>query len=278
MTAPVLAIVFGLMSALVWGAGDFLGGLSSRRSSVLGALLVNESSGLIVLLACAFLFQEPFPSNAQIAWGIAAGIAGTIGLGALYLGLATARASIVAPVSAVIGVLIPGVYSALAIGLPETSKQIGFVFAIAAIVLVSYSNQGVGELRALGLALLAGVGFGLFFILIHQSGTNATFFPLVFARGVSIPIVLGLLLWRRAPLPSRRVAPITIVSGIFDAGGNVFFLLATQFGRLDVATVLSSLYPASTVILSRIVLGERTTRLQQTGVVAALIAIALIAA
>jgi drug/metabolite transporter (DMT)-like permease len=277
MTAPILAIVFGLTSALVWGAGDFLGGLSSRRSSVLGALLVNECSGLVALIACAILFQESFPSNAQIGWGIAAGIAGTIGLGALYWGLSSARASIVAPVSAVIAALIPAVYSALTIGLPDTNQQIGFAVAIAAIILVSYSNQGVGEVRALGLALLAGLGFGLFFIFIHQSGEGNTFFPLIFARGVSIPIVLALLVWRKAPLPSKRVLPIAIVSGIFDAGGNIFFLLSTQLGRLDVATILSSLYPASTVVLSRIILGERTTRLQQLGVVAALIAIVLIA-
>lgn len=278
MTAPLLALVFGLTSALVWGAGDFLGGLSSRRSSVLGALLVNECSGLVVLFACAILFQEPMPAPTEIAWGVAAGVVGTIGLGALYGGLASARASIVAPVSAVIAALIPAVYSALTIGLPDFTKQIGFIVAIAAIILVSYSNQGVGELRALGLALLAGVGFGLFFIFIHQSGTDSTFYPLIFARGFSVPIILLLLLWRRAPLPSRRVLPLAIASGIFDAGGNIFFLLSTQLGRLDVATILSSLYPASTVILSRIVLGERTTRLQQLGVVAALIAIALIAA
>lgn len=278
MNAAIASIVFGLTSALVWGAGDFLGGLSSRRSSVLGALLINESSGLLILIACAFLFQEPFPSNVQIGWGIAAGLAGTVGLGALYWGLSSARASIVAPVSAVIAALIPAVYTAVTIGLPDTTKQLGFAVAIAAIILVSYSNQGVGEMHALGLAVLAGLGFGLFFIFIHQSGDGGTFFPLVFARGVSIPIVLGIVLWRRSPLPSRSVLPTAVASGILDAGGNVFFLLSTQFGRLDVATILASLYPASTVVLSRIVLGERTVRLQQLGVVAALIAIVLIAA
>ncbi len=278
MNGAWLTPVLGLTSALVWGAGDFLGGLSSRRSSVLGALLVNESSGFMVLLACAFGFQEPLPSFAQIAWSVAAGLVGVIGLGALYWGLASARASIVAPVSAVIAALLPAAYSAMTIGLPSPNQQVGFFIALGAIVLVSYSNQGIGELHALGLAFIAGVGFGLFFIFIHQGSAGSTFFPLVFSRGVSIPLVLALLLWRRAPLPSKRVMPLALVSGMFDAGGNIFFLLATQFGRLDVATILSSLYPASTVILSRLVLGERTTRLQQLGVVAALIAIALIAA
>lgn len=277
MNGVLFASVLGLTSALVWGAGDFLGGLSSRRASVLGALLVNEGSGLAVLLTCAILFQEPFPSTLQISWSIAAGIAGVIGLGALYAGLASARASIVAPVSAVVAALLPAVYSAFTIGLPASHQQIGFLLALAAIVLVSYSNQGVGELRALGLALCAGIGFGLFFIFIHQGSAGSTFYPLVFSRGISIPIVLGALLWRRAPLPSKPVLPLALASGVFDAGGNIFFLLATQFGRLDVATILSSLYPASTVILSRIFLHEKISRLQQLGVVLALAAIVLIA-
>jgi len=277
MSGALLAATLGLTSALVWGAGDFLGGLSSRRSSVLGALLVNEITGLGILILCALFFQEPFPSNVQIGWSAAAGLVGTLGLGALYLGLATARASIVAPVSAVIGALLPAIYGALTIGLPDTTTQIGFGFAIVAIVLVSYSNQGVGEMRALGLAILAGIGFGLFFIFIHQAKDGGTFFPLVFSRGAATPLVLALLLWRRAPLPSRPVLPLAMLSGIFDAGGNIFFLLSSTLGRLDVATILSSLYPASTVILSRIILHEKISRLQQLGVVLALAAIVLIA-
>jgi drug/metabolite transporter (DMT)-like permease len=278
MNAAFASVVFGLTSALIWGAGDFLGGLGSRRASVLGALLVSQTAGFVLLLVCAFLFGEPFPTAAQIGWGSAAGLAGTLGLGALYMGLASSRASIVAPVSAIVAALLPALYSLLTIGLPEPSKQLGFGIAIAAILLVSYSNQGVGEMRALGLALAAGLGFGLFFILIHQGGQASTFFPLLFARGISIPFVVALTRWRRPPLPAPPVLPILILSGLFDVGGNVFFLLASQAGRLDVATILSSLYPASTVILSRVVLAERTTRSQQLGVAAALIAIALIAA
>lgn len=278
MPTAFASLVFGLTSALVWGTGDFLGGLGSRRASVLIALLVGESSGLVVLIVCALVLRDPFPTPAQIAWGSAAGLAGTVGLGALYMGLAGGRASIVAPTSAVLAALMPAVYSALTVGMPETSKQIGFMVAIAAIILVSYSNQGIGELRSLGFGILAGLGFGAFYILIHQSGQTSTFYPLIFARGIAIPILLAVLLWRKPAKPPKFVLPVLIASGIFDVGGNVFFLLASQFGRLDVATILASLYPAATVILSRVVLGERTTRAQQFGVVAALAAIALIAA
>ncbi|MBI4671382.1 MAG: DMT family transporter [Chloroflexi bacterium] len=278
MIIPFASIIFGLTSALVWGAGDFFGGLGSRRASVLGVLLVAESSGLVLLIACAWLWREPLPALPEIASGVAAGIAGTLGLGALYVGLARSRASIVAPVSAVVGALLPAIYSALTVGLPEPLQQIGFILGIGAIILVSYSNQGVGEMRALGMAILAGVGFGAFFILIHQSGQDTTFFPLVFARGISIPLLLIAIFVLKPRMPSGTVLPIVIASGLFDVGGNVFFLLASQVGRLDVATILASLYPASTVILSRIILHERTTRLQQSGILVALAAIVLIAA
>lgn len=277
MPTEFISIVFGLTSALVWGAGDFLGGLGSRRASVLSVLLIAESSGLVLLVAFAWLWQEPIPMPAQMGWGIAAGIAGTFGLGALYVGLASSRASIVAPVSAVVGALLPAIYSAFTVGLPQPLQQIGFALAVGAIILVSYSNQGVGEMRALGMGVLAGLGFGAFFILIHQSGEGATFFPLVLARGISIPLLLIVIFFRQPVMPSRAVLPIIIASGIFDVGGNVFFLLSSQLGRLDVATILASLYPASTVILSRLILHERTTRLQQSGILVALAAIVLIA-
>jgi drug/metabolite transporter (DMT)-like permease len=272
------AVFFGLSSALVWGAGDFCGGLASRRASILTVLLLAELSGLILLVAFAFLFNESFPTTIAIVWGVAAGLSGTLGLGALYRGLAIGRASIVAPVSAVVGTAIPAIFSALTIGLPEPVQLAGFVLAIAAIVLASQtSHQGGGE-NALHYAFLAGLGFGAFFILIDQAGgEGSTFFPLAIARGISIPVLLLLTTIRRATFPAQSILWIVILSGILDACGNVLFLLSSTLGRLDVATILSSLYPASTVILSRLLLHEKTSRLQQAGVVLALVAIVLIA-
>lgn len=273
-----LAVLLGLASAAVWGAGDFSGGMGARRASVLTVLVLAETSGLVLLFASGWIAGEPIPSAAVAGWGIAAGLSGTIGLAALYRGLAVGRASIVAPVSAVIGAALPALYSALTNGLPAPLKLLGFALALGAIVLVGQANEGPGEGRALGLASLAGLGFGGFFVLIHQGGSSSTFFPLAVARGVSIPLLLVAALARRVPLlPPRAVAPVIVLSGLLDAGGNILFLLASQRGRLDVATILASLYPASTVILERLVLGERTNRLQQLGVAAALVAIALIA-
>lgn len=270
--------MFGLASALVWGAGDFCGGLGTRRASVLDVLLVAESAGLVLLVAAALVFHEPVPSTAVILWGITGGLAGTLGLAALYRGLATGRAGIVAPVSAVVGALIPALFSAFTIGLPAPLKMVGFVLAILAIVLASQaSKQEHGE-NSLWYAFIAGVGFGGFFVFIHQAGRESTFLPLAVARGISIPLVLILSLSRRDPFPARNVLPVIILSGILDAGGNVLFLLSSTLGRLDAATILSSLYPASTVILSRVILHEKISRVQQAGVILALVAIVLIVA
>jgi drug/metabolite transporter (DMT)-like permease len=278
MSPEVAAVVFGLGSALVWGAGDFCGGLASRRAPVLGVLAIAELSGLFFLLLFGILFREPVPNELGIAWGTAAGLSGTLGLGALYRGLAVGRAGIVAPVSAVVSVALPALYVAFTVGLPEPLQLLGFALAVAAIVLAAQSGRAEHGETGLLYGFVAGIGFGLFFICIDLAGgEGSTFFPLAIARGVSIPVVLLLLFVRREPLPQRNLIPLIFLSGTLDAGGNVLFLLSSTLGRLDIASVLSSLYPASTVILSRVVLHERISRIQQVGVALALLAIILIA-
>ena len=279
MTPALSSILFGFTSALVWGAGDFCGGLGARRAAVLAVLALAETSGLVLLLGAGLLFREALPTPGIIGWGIAAGLSGTIGLGALYQGLAVGRASVVAPVSAVVGAAIPALFSAFTIGLPDPLKLVGFVLALAAIALASQSSHASNGDSALQYAFLAGLGFGAFFIFADLAGgEGSTFFPLAIARGISIPVVLLIGRVRQVSFPPRDILPIILLSGILDAGGNVFFLLASTVGRLDVATILSSLYPASTVILSRVILHEKISRVQQIGVVLALVAIVLIAA
>lgn len=278
MDNQLATVVFGLASALIWGSGDFCGGLATRRASVVGVLIVAELSGLVLLMLFGLGFGEPIPTTTSLAWGIAAGLSGTIGLGALYRGLAAGKASIVAPVSAVVSSILPVLFAAFTINLPTPIQLVGFALALAAIILASQSASESGSSNALGYAFLAGLGFGLFFILIDQAGgEGSTFYPLAIARAISVPLLIVVLVSRGGSLPARGVLPITVLSGVLDASGNVFFLLASTVGRLDVATILSSLYPASTVILSRIILKEQITRLQQIGVVLALAAIVLIA-
>lgn len=278
MFPQLAAVGFGLLSAIIWGAGDFCGGLGTRRTSVLGVLTIAELSGLVLLLILGIVVGEPIPAPTAIGWAFAAGMMGNVGLASLYRGLATGRASIVAPVSAVISAAIPVLFTAITSGLPELIKLVGFAVALVAIALASQAESEHKSDSALRYGLLAGIGFGGFFILIDQAGgENATFFPLVAARGMAALSILLLALVRRVPLPTRDILPILILSGIFDAFGNIFFLLASTAGTLDVATVLSSLYPASTVILSRFILHEKLSRLQIAGVLLALVAIVLIA-
>ncbi|HEU4325885.1 MAG TPA: EamA family transporter [Roseiflexaceae bacterium] len=268
------AVVFGLAAALTWGGGDFCGGLASRRAAVLAVLGLSQAAGLAALVLLGLLWREPLPPLEAVGWGAAAGVAGTLGLGMLYAGLARGAAAVVAPVSAVLSAAIPVLITALSVGLPEAPKLAGFAVALAGIWCVARSDDPAGTARGLGYAVLAGCGFGGFFVLIDRA--DGTFWPLAVARCVTLLLVLPAVLLRdRGAL--RRVPRVAFASGLLDAGGNVFFVLASQLGRLDTAAVLSSLYPASTVLLSRLVLAERIGRIQQLGLLLVLGAIVLIA-
>jgi drug/metabolite transporter (DMT)-like permease len=273
------SVAYGLASALSWGAGDFSGGLASKRSPVLGVLLVGQAAGLVLLIAFAMVWSEPLPPRADLAWSMAAGLSGAAGLSALYRALAVGRMGVVAPVSAVLTATIPVLFGAITEGVPGPLKLVGFGLALVGIALIARTSDASGGRGGLGLALLAGSGFGAFFVLLHRGSATAIFWPLTAARLASVSLVLGVILLRRRMwAPQRARLPLVLLGGALDAGGNAFFALAGQAGRLDVASVLSSMYPASTVALAALLLGERTTRAQGLGITAALAAIVLIAA
>jgi drug/metabolite transporter (DMT)-like permease len=272
-------IIFGLLSAATWGTGDFFGGLGARRSSVYGVIIVAHAVGLIFLTALALLWGESIPPTPDLLWGMAAGIAGAVGLTALYASLAGGQMGLNAPIIAVLAAVIPVTFSLYTEGMPGEFKFIGFGVALIAVWLLSRpSEHASGPPRGLGLALLAGLGLGGFFILINQGQSDAFLWPLVASRVASLPfMILVTLLMRQPLLPPRAVLPMAALTGTFDALGNLFFLLASNVGRLDVATVISSLYPVSTVILARIILKERVAALQVLGILLAMGAIVLIA-
>lgn len=274
----IAAVVFGLASALSWGAGDFSGGLATKRAPVFGVLAIGHAVGLVLLIGLALLWAEPLPAIADLGWGLAAGVAGAVGLASLYRALAIGQMGLVAPLSAVLTAALPALFGALTEGLPSTLKLVGFVLALVGIWLVAGTGGSAGARDGLGLAVLAGCGFGVFFILVHRAGANAVFWPLVAARIGSLGLVLPIAFGRRQLLwPDRQLLVPVLLSGALDVAGNAFFVLAAQAGRLDVAAILSSLYPASTVLLAALLLGERLLRVQLIGIVAALAAIALIA-
>jgi drug/metabolite transporter (DMT)-like permease len=185
---------------------------------------------------------------------------------------------VVAPTAAVLTAAIPVSFNFITSGAPKTTQLAGFGVALVGIWLVSRSpvENGVISRQVFGMAILAGAGFGGFFILIAHIGPGPLFSPLVVARVMTFLTGLILLRWARLPLLWPRANPPAALAGLLDAGGNVFYLLASQFTRLDIAAVLASLYPAATVLLSSLLLKERIARAQWLGLGLCLVAIALI--
>ena len=279
MTTDALAVAYGLGSAITWGAADFSGGYACRNNKVLTVIFYVHIVGLISLAGLHFLFAEKPPVPAHLAWGGLAGFFGVLGLVALYKGLATGRMGIVAPVSSLVAATLPIIVAFFSEGLPRTSQMVGFTAALVAVWLFS---SGQGHIRSLGtelgLSLLAGTGFSLFFICIDHVSSEAILWPLLTARAVSILFIGAILATRgRPPLPPRGHLPYIAIAGIFDVVGNAFFALATQSGRLDVSAILTSMYPAATVMLARWFLKEQVSPRQYLGLLTACSALALIA-
>jgi drug/metabolite transporter (DMT)-like permease len=275
----VLGILFALISAATWGGGDFSGGLATRRMSQFQALTAGAVSGLAILLCLALLLGEPIPSPTDILWSALAGVAAAGGVASLYSALAVGSSAIVAPTSAVIGATVPVLFGSLFEGLPQATQLLGFLAGLLGIWLVTRSGSKTnrGDRRGLGSAITAGIGFGGYFVLIGQVRPGAVFAPVIVAKIAALLLGLAVLAMRRERLPSLRSIPIALLAGILDAGGNIFYLLAQHATRLDVAAVLSSMYPAFTVILAYFVLGERISAAQWAGVTLCVVAISLIA-
>jgi drug/metabolite transporter (DMT)-like permease len=297
MISPhLIGVFFGLASALTWGSGDLSGGVASRRSNQYRVLYMTALMGVLILAALALLRSEPVPQGMDFALAASAGICGAFGIIALYLGLSLGNAAIVMPTSAVVSVITPVIFSFFTEGLPGVLTIVGFVLAIAGVWLVSngsesdhseygghsdyggHSSSGLaaGSRRGFWSGVLAGLGFGGYFVFISQLETAEVFSPLVVSKGAALVLSLLILAWRRERPLSLKENPTAVLAGVLDAGGNVFFLLATQFTRLDVASVLASMYAMTAVILARIMLHEAVTARQWGGVFLCTTAIALI--
>ncbi len=262
----------------MFGGGDFSGGVATRRQHQFQVLALSAIVSIALLGALALLWREAMPSARSVLWAAAAGAAGSLGLAALYRGLSLGNAAIVSPTAGVIGAALPVVFAALTEGLLPPVRMIGFVIAITGIWLVTRvsSEQGPSSHQSLLLATLSGIAFGAFFILIAQVEAGSVFLPLMFAKAAAIGIALALLRLKGLPLPTPCSNPTALVAGLLDASANALYLLASQLTRLDVAVVLTSLYPAGTVLLARVLQKEPISRLQWVGVSLCLAAIALI--
>ena len=279
MTGTELApIAFGIASAACWGAGDFCGGLATRRTHVYSVIIASQIVGVVILIGLALAFAERIPTPVHLLWGGLGGLAGTLGLVAFYRALAYGRMGVAAPVGGVIGAATPALVGAFLQGWPGTLRLIGFALALIAVWFISRTEDTAVRAHDLGLPILAGLGFGAFFLCIHRASETGVFWPLVAARFTSLGVLTAVATVTRQPrLPDRMHLPLIALVGVMEVGGNAFYALAARVGRLDVAAVISSLYPATTVWLAWLILKERVTRLQSVGVIAALAAIVLIA-
>ena len=268
-----------LSAAISWGAADFSGGIAAKNTNVFSVVAAAHAVGLAFMLSLAVLFEEPIPHSTSLGWAVVAGLVGGIGLAAFYKALAVGKMGINAPLASVITAVLPLLFGFWTEGLPHALQLIGFVLALVSIWLVTMQRSATGRSRGLGLAVVAGVGFSGFLLFIRLAGPEAVFWPLVAARTASFLLMSTVILTRdRGWKPNQAAVPYILLAGILDSGANALYLAAAQRGRLDVAAVLSSLYPASTVILARLVLKERLSGMQNAGMAGALIAVLLIAA
>lgn len=278
--SSLFGIFFALASAASWGVGDFGGGMVTRSRSQFQSVFLITVPGIAILALMAFLRGEPVPPGKDMLWAVAGGLFGAIGIASLYLGLARGSAATVAPTAAVIGAALPVAFSIFSLGMPGGLRLAGFLAAIAGIWFVSRPDGGsrLSERSGLPHALVAGTGFGLFFVLLAQVEHGLVFSPLVCSKITALALAAVILIKRREGIPSLLSSRTAIIAGVFDAGGNAFYMLARQYTRLDVAAVLSSMYPAVTVVLSCLILKERVSASQWRGVALCMLAIALISA
>jgi drug/metabolite transporter (DMT)-like permease len=282
---PALALV----SAILYGAADFIGGLTARRTTTTAAVLVSQSAGLALLLVLMPAMSPAVVTRSDVWWGVAAGIGGGVGVALLYRALAVGTMAVVAPITAVCAVAIPVAASAIAGERVSRLAAAGIALAIVAIVLVSQerahqasdADRVAGRARAVprgvGIALLSGVAIGLFYLTLARTGREAGMWPLVAARTTSVALFVVIASARRTTLRmSMAAATLAIAGGALDMGANGLYLLATRHGALSVTVTLASLYPASTIVLARILLGERLSIWQRVGIVCVLGAIVLI--
>jgi drug/metabolite transporter (DMT)-like permease len=284
--------LLALGSAALYGAADFLGGLASRRASTIAIVVASQAAGLLPLGLLVVLLPSA-PSVRDFVWGAVAGLAGSAGVALLYRALAIGTMSIVAPTTAVCAVMLPVLVEALMGERLPAVTTIGIAMAIVAIVLVSRPGPlGPGSVagpkgpalrlprglpRGIGLAFISGVAIGLFFLALARTGASAGLWPLLASRTLSIVLFgTAALAGGRSLRMPRPVMKIALACGMVDMLANALYILATRGASLSVVVTLASLYPASTVVLARIVLRERLSRTQAIGIACALVAVVLI--
>ena len=275
-----MIVLLGLAAAIAYGIGDFVGALASRAHSAVTVLLYSYPVGAVLIAAMLPLFPGAVTGR-TVLFGAVGGLSGLVGVVIMYTLMVTAPMNVISPVTAVLAAIVPVVFGVLIGERPQLAAWFGILLGIAAVVLVSRTTDdhphGRIALRVIALAAVSGLGFGFYFIFLARAGADSGLWPLVISRIASAVVIVPIAWQRRAFAPVRgRMLAIVLAAGVFDALANMFFLLATREGLLSLASVLTSLYPAVTVMLAVGVLHEHTSRVQRIGLGLAAAAIVLI--
>jgi drug/metabolite transporter (DMT)-like permease len=279
--------LLALGSAILYGAADFTGGLTTRRAGTIPVVVLSQASGLLLLAFILPFLPQASPSRADLIWGAVAGLTGGLGVALLYRALAVGVMAVVAPTTAVCAVTIPVVFSVLLGERPVPLAVVGIVLGIVSIVLVSQQtsvrHEGTAPLTSpkaasgVGIALLSGVAIGFFLLALAQTKANGGMWPLIASRTVSVLLFVAIAFsGRRSIRMPLSILGLAVLCGAMDTLANALYLLAARDGPLSTVVTLTSLYPASTVLLARLILGERLNLWQITGVGCALAAVVLI--
>ena len=275
-----MPIVLALASAVVYGVADWFGGRASRVQASVVVAAVGQAVSLVLVVAGVLIVGTSPPGASSWWWGGAGGIVGALGIAGLYHGFANGDVTVVAPVSAVVGTVVP-VAVGFALGeRPSWLAWVGIVVAAVAIALVSGAlgtHTHNTPPRIVALAVGVGVCFGLLFVALDRTDHESGLWPLVAARLASVPMLLLLAgAWGARPERHRSSLRIAVVAGVFDMAANVLYLEAVRRGMLSIVAVVSSLYPASTVALAFTIDKERIGKWQGVGLLGAAVALALV--
>jgi len=272
-----VSAAYALASVVAWGTSDFLGGYATRRANAFLFTTVVNLGGLALVTTLATASHASFLSGRSVLWVLAGGASGGAALAIFYRALSSGRMGLTAPVAAVLGAGIPTIFSIFTDGLPSKIPLIGFAFAVMGLWLITRSEEGHTP-DGIGFAVLAGIGFAGFYLCVHKAGDGSAFWIATFTRagGLIITALIVLLLRNFHEITAAGVR-WGVLTGCIDSMGTMLFVRASQTGRLDEAVVISSLYPAVTVLLARIVLKEHFTRWRFVGLIAALAAVPMIA-
>jgi drug/metabolite transporter (DMT)-like permease len=283
------AVGLSLASAAIWGTSDFVGGIAARRLPSPAVVTLSHSLSLAVLVTLALVHASTWPDTRSAVYGALAGLACGTGVMVLYKALAMGGMGLTAAVSGVLAAVMPVLWAFSTEGLPRLPQVAGIVLAAAAIWMIARAPGSPSSKQAILLGAAAGGSFGCLYIFLKLAGRGGVLWPLACSRMAST-VLAASVTWigtrhksgpgsESAPFrwwPGWTVAGLIGMAGVFDASGNTFYTVATRLGRLDIAAVLSSLYPAATIVLAALLLKERTTLSQAAGMVLALIAVVLI--